>query len=97
MLDWVLDRQGATLSSPSLTLVLTVVLYIVIPKGFFPVQDTGVIQGISEAPQSISFAAMAERQQALARGRSSRTRRSRACRRSSASTAPTRRSTAAAC
>jgi multidrug efflux pump len=48
------------------TLVLTVVLYIVIPKGFFPVQDTGAIQGISEAPQSISFAAMAERQQALA-------------------------------
>ena len=41
-------------------------LYIVIPKGFFPVQDTGAIQGISEAPQTISFAAMAERQQALA-------------------------------
>ena len=49
------------------TLVLTVLLYIVVPKGFFPVQDTGVILGISEAPQSISFAAMAERQQALAR------------------------------
>ncbi len=48
------------------TLVLTVLLYIVIPKGFFPVQDTGAIQGISEAPQTISFAAMAERQQALA-------------------------------
>ena len=45
---------------------LTVVLYVVIPKGFFPVQDTGAIQGISEAPQTISFAAMAERQQALA-------------------------------
>jgi multidrug efflux pump len=43
------------------------VLYIFIPKGFFPVQDTGVIQGISEAPQSISFAAMAQRQQALAK------------------------------
>ena len=42
-------------------------LYVVVPKGFFPVQDTGVILGISEAPQSISFAAMAERQQALAR------------------------------
>ena len=41
-------------------------LYVVIPKGFFPVQDTGLIQGITEAPQSISFAAMAERQQALA-------------------------------
>ena len=46
--------------------MLTVILYVVIPKGFFPVQDTGAIQGISEAPQTISFAAMAERQQALA-------------------------------
>src|SRR5262249_56246464 len=45
---------------------LAVWVYIVIPKGFFPVQDTGLIQGISEAPQSISFGAMAERQQALA-------------------------------
>ena len=67
MLNWVLDRQPATLVVAALTLVLTVVLYIVIPKGFFPIQDTGAIQGISEAPQSISFAAMAERQQALAR------------------------------
>ena len=66
MLNWVLDRQGATLIVAILTLVLTVVLYIVIPKGFFPVQDTGAIQGISEAPQTISFAAMAQRQQALA-------------------------------
>jgi multidrug efflux pump len=66
MLDWVLDRQRATLVVAVLTLVLTVVLYVVIPKGFFPVQDTGAIQGISEAPQTISFAAMAERQQALA-------------------------------
>ena len=66
MLNWVLDRQAATLIVAVLTLVLTVVLYIVIPKGFFPVQDTGAIQGISEAPQTISFAAMAERQQALA-------------------------------
>ena len=49
------------------TLVLTVFLYIVIPKGFFPVQDTGVIQGISQAPQTISFAAMAEKQQELAK------------------------------
>jgi multidrug efflux pump len=48
------------------TLVLTVLLYVFVPKGFFPVQDTGAIQGITEAPQSISFAAMAERQQALA-------------------------------
>jgi len=66
MLNWVLDRQGATLLVALATLALTVVLYIVIPKGFFPVQDTGAIQGISEAPQTISFAAMAERQQALA-------------------------------
>ena len=49
------------------TLVLTVFLYILIPKGFFPVQDTGVIQGISQAPETISFAAMAEKQQELAK------------------------------
>jgi len=67
MLEWVLDRQGATLIVAIATLVLTVLLYIVIPKGFFPVQDTGAIQGISQAPQTISFSAMAERQQALAR------------------------------
>ena len=66
MLDWVLARQRATLWVALGTLVLTVLLYIFIPKGFFPVQDTGLIQGISEARQSISFAAMAERQQALA-------------------------------
>ncbi|TMI03908.1 MAG: multidrug transporter subunit MdtC, partial [Betaproteobacteria bacterium] len=48
-------------------LALSVVLYVAVPKGFFPLQDTGVIQGISEAPQSVSFAAMAERQQSLAR------------------------------
>ena len=67
MLDWVLDRQTATLLVAVGTLVLTVILYIFVPKGFFPPQDTGVIQGVSEAPQSISFAAMAERQRALAR------------------------------
>ena len=67
MLTWVLDRQGATLLVAIATLVLTIVLYIVIPKGFFPVQDTGAIQGISEASPTISFAAMAERQQALAK------------------------------
>ena len=66
-LQWVLRHQGATLVVAVATLVLTVVLYIVVPKGFFPTQDSGAIQGISEAPQSISFAAMAERQQALAR------------------------------
>jgi len=66
MLNWVLDRQTATLIVAVLTLVVTVVLYVIIPRGFFPVQDTGAIQGISEAPQTVSFAAMAERQQALA-------------------------------
>ncbi|MBX3589326.1 MAG: MdtB/MuxB family multidrug efflux RND transporter permease subunit [Burkholderiaceae bacterium] len=66
-LDRVLDHQAATLVVAVLTLALTVALYVAVPKGFFPVQDTGVIQGISEAGQSISFAAMAERQQALAR------------------------------
>jgi multidrug efflux pump len=66
MLDWVLDRQTATLWVFMATLALSVLLYIAVPKGFFPLQDTGVIQGISEAPQSISFPAMAERQQALA-------------------------------
>jgi multidrug efflux pump len=65
-LSWVLDRQGATLLVAVGTLALTAVLYVTIPKGFFPVQDTGLIQGISEAPESISYAAMAERQQALA-------------------------------
>ena len=67
MLNWVLDRQPAALVVAVITLLLTIVLYIFIPKGFFPIQDTGAIQGITEAPQSISFAAMAERQQALAR------------------------------
>lgn len=67
MLRWVLDHQRATLAVALGTLGLTVLLYIFVPKGFFPVQDTGVIQGISEAAQSVSFAAMAERQQAVAR------------------------------
>jgi len=67
MLDWVLDRQRATLWVALGTLALTALLYVFVPKGFFPVQDTGVIQGISEAPQSVSFAAMAERQRAIAR------------------------------
>ena len=65
LLNWVLDRQFATLLVACATLALTVLLYIVVPKGFFPIQDTGVIQGITEAPQSISFAAMSTRQQAL--------------------------------
>ncbi len=65
MLEWVLDHQPLTLVVAVATLALTVYLYIVIPKGFFPVQDTGLIQGISVASPSVSFAAMAERQQAL--------------------------------
>jgi multidrug efflux pump len=66
-LTWVLRHQTLTLLVAVFTLALTVVLYLAVPKGFFPVQDTGVIQGISEAPQSISFQAMSERQQSLSR------------------------------
>ena len=66
-LQWVLRHEKSTLLVAVATLVLTVLLYIIVPKGFFPVQDTGVILGISEAPQSISFQGMAEQQQALAR------------------------------
>ena len=66
MLEWVLQRQILTLLVAFGTLALTILLYIVVPKGFFPVQDTGILQGISEAPQDISFQAMAERQGALA-------------------------------
>ncbi len=66
MLTWVLARQGLVLIVAIGTLALTVVLYLIVPKGFFPVQDTGVIQGVTEADQSVSFAAMAERQQKLA-------------------------------
>ncbi len=64
-LTWVLAHERATLMVAVGTLVLTVVLWVFIPKGFFPVQDTGVIQGISEAPQSIAYGAFAERQTAL--------------------------------
>jgi multidrug efflux pump len=64
-LKWVLQHQTLTLIVAVLTLALTVFLYIIVPKGFFPVQDTGIIQGISEAGEQISFQAMAERQQAL--------------------------------
>src|SRR5690349_1840035 len=66
MLTWVLGRQTATLHVALATFVLTAVLYIVIPKGFFPTQDTGLIQAITEAPETVSFKAMSERQQALA-------------------------------
>jgi multidrug efflux pump len=65
-LQWVFKRQTATLFVAVGTLALTVLLYILVPKGFFPVQDTGVIQGISQADENISFTAMAGRQQALA-------------------------------
>ena len=65
LLQWVLKHQPLTLLVAIGTLALTVFLYLIVPKGFFPVQDTGVIQGISEAPQSISFGAMSQRQQEL--------------------------------
>jgi len=65
-LNWVLKHQPATLIVTAGTLVLTILLYMVIPKGFFPVQDTGAILGISEASQKISFAAMEQKQQQLA-------------------------------
>ena len=64
---WVLKHQTATLLVTFGTLVLTLVLYVIVPKGFFPVQDTGVILGISEAPDNISFDAMSQRQQELAK------------------------------
>jgi multidrug efflux pump len=63
----VLKHQTATLLITFGTLVLTLVLYVVVPKGFFPVQDTGVILGVSEAPDSVSFEALAQRQQELAK------------------------------
>ena len=65
-LRWVLQRQPLMLLATVATLALTVALYFAVPKGFFPVQDAGLVQGISEAPQAISFQAMRERQQALA-------------------------------
>ncbi len=64
-LGWVLRHQALTLLVAVATFIVTALLWIAVPKGFFPEQDTGVIQGISEAPQSISFAAMSERQQRL--------------------------------
>ena len=65
-LQWVLQRQPLMLLATVATLALTVALYFAVPKGFFPVQDAGLVQGISEAPQAISFQTMRERQQALA-------------------------------
>ena len=66
-LQWVLRRQRATLLVTGATVAVTVALYVLIPKGFFPLQDTGVILGITEGPQSVSFNAMSERQQVMAR------------------------------
>jgi multidrug efflux pump len=63
----VLKHQPTTLLVTLATLVLTLFLYVIVPKGFFPVQDTGVILGISEAPDSISFEALSQRQQELAK------------------------------
>ncbi|HEY7648702.1 MAG TPA: efflux RND transporter permease subunit, partial [Methylomirabilota bacterium] len=66
-LRWVLARQGSTLLVAVATLALTLWLYVIVPKSLFPMQDTGVILGISEAPQNISFDAMARRQRELGR------------------------------
>ena len=65
-LNWVLEHQTLTLAVAVATLVVTILLYVFIPKGFFPVQDTGVIQAITEAPQSVSYADMAQRQEKMA-------------------------------
>ena len=64
-LDWVLAHQRLTLAVAVGTLLLSVAMYALVPKGFFPTQDTGVIQGIAEFPQDTSFAAMAQRQKEL--------------------------------
>jgi len=65
-LTWVLARQRLTLAVAIGTFLITALLYVVIPKGLFPTQDTGLIQGVSEAAQTISYTAMTERQRALA-------------------------------
>ena len=65
-LDWTLARQPLMLGLVVATLALTALMYVMVPKGFFPSQDAGLIQGISEAPAQVSFQAMADRQQALA-------------------------------
>jgi multidrug efflux pump len=65
LLQWVLAHRSITLMIAALTLALTIMLAAIIPKGFFPVQDTGVIQAISETPAAASFTVVAERQQAL--------------------------------
>ncbi len=64
-LNWVLDRQGATLATAAATLVVTVILFIAIPKGLFPTQDTGLVQAITQGSQQVSYAGMAQLQQQL--------------------------------
>ncbi len=66
-LGWVLNHQKLTIYVAIATLIFTGFLFYIIPKGFFPIQDTGVIQGISEAPQSVSFPEMSKKQQELAK------------------------------
>ena len=66
LLKWVLDHQPLTLVVAVITLVFTILLYVVIPKGFFPTQDTSLVQGITQAGPTVSFAEMARRQQGLA-------------------------------
>jgi multidrug efflux pump len=66
MLNWVLNRQRETMLVFAGTILLTFLLYIFIPKGFFPLQDTGIIQGITEAPAYVSYEEMSKRQQSLA-------------------------------
>ncbi len=66
LLEWVLRHQPLTMIVFLATVALTAILYLLIPKGFFPQQDTGLIQGISEGPQSASFEAMAQRSRTLA-------------------------------
>ncbi len=65
-LTWVLDRQAATMIVAVATLAVTVILFLLIPKGLFPTQDTGIVQGVTEANQSISYQGMADAQQAVA-------------------------------
>ncbi len=66
-LQWVLRRQPMMLTVMVATIAATGLLFFFVPKGFFPVQDTGVVLGVSQAPQTVSFAAMSQRQQLLAK------------------------------
>ncbi len=66
MLNWVLDRERATLAVAAATIVFTILLYVFISKSFFPLQDTGAISGITQAPETVSYEEMAARQMAVA-------------------------------